>query len=314
VGGNENGQLGHGSVEARLVPAPVEGLEGVRAIAAAADHTLAVTQSGDLFFWGRALLLDQTEGPEGPEVWYGPALFRPTIVEGFGEVRVRRVCVCADADADEGSVFAIGEDGELFSWGTGRDGQLGHGDGRNQPSPKRVEALRGVRVSGVTNGSWRALALTEDGQVHAWGGDEGQAEWGIRPVERELLPKPVEALRGVRVGGIAAALGCSYAVADTGQVWSWERRRVTPISTDHGEQADSVLLEPIEAMWGFKVDAVITGDFHTLALADDGSVYAWGDMDAAISGALGLRPLVTQAERTDPTPRRIPTLRVGCGD
>jgi hypothetical protein len=39
-------------------------------------------------------------------------------------------------------------------------------------------------------------------------------------VERELLPKPVEALRGVRVSSVAAAEWRSYAAADTGELWA----------------------------------------------------------------------------------------------
>jgi hypothetical protein len=38
--------------------------------------------------------------------------------------------------------------------------------------------------------------------------------------EWKLLPKPVEAIWGVRVGSIAAAGWRSYAVADTGAVWA----------------------------------------------------------------------------------------------
>jgi hypothetical protein len=40
-------------------------------------------------------------------------------------------------------------------------------------------------------------------------------------VERELLTKPIEALRGVRVGSVAVAIYNSYAVADTGELWAW---------------------------------------------------------------------------------------------
>jgi hypothetical protein len=41
--------------------------------------------------------------------------------------------------------------------------------------------------------------------VYAWGENEERAFLGNPHVARELLPKPVEALRGVRVGSIAAA-------------------------------------------------------------------------------------------------------------
>jgi alpha-tubulin suppressor-like RCC1 family protein len=56
----------------------------------------------------------------------------------------------------------------------------------------------------------------------------------------------------------------------------------------------------------------VAASFH-LALADDGSVYAWGDKMAAASGALGLGTSVSDAGLRVPTPQRIPELRVACG-
>jgi alpha-tubulin suppressor-like RCC1 family protein len=61
---------------------------------------------------------------------------------------------------------------------------------------------------------------------------------------------------------------------------------------------------------GTKVDAVAAGERHTLALADDGSVYACGNRRAAELGALGLGPSVRDAGRDVPTPQRIPALRL----
>lgn len=71
---------------------------------------------------------------------------------GFDGVRVRRVC------AGKSVYFSIGEAGELVLGGTVKMSFLAtpHPDTQNQPSPKRVEALRGVRVSAASrsgNGS-----------------------------------------------------------------------------------------------------------------------------------------------------------------
>jgi hypothetical protein len=56
--------------------------------------------------------------------------------------------------------------------------------------------------------------------VYAWGVNVDRALLGNPRIERELLPKPVEALRGVRVGSIAVAGHRSYALSDTGKVWA----------------------------------------------------------------------------------------------
>jgi alpha-tubulin suppressor-like RCC1 family protein len=91
---------------------------------------------------------------------------QPTTVRGFEGVRVRCVTACWSA------AYAIGENGELFSWGRADCGRLGHGDRpdtRDQPFPKRVEALRDVRVCDASAGAYHAVALTENGLVYAWG-------------------------------------------------------------------------------------------------------------------------------------------------
>jgi alpha-tubulin suppressor-like RCC1 family protein len=58
-----------------------------------------------------------------------------------------------------------------------------------------------------------------------------------------------------------------------------------------------------------KVDAVAAGDRHTLAVADIGSVYAWGT-DFAQQGVLGLGPSVSDGRKAVTTPQRIPELRL----
>jgi hypothetical protein len=187
-GKNNHEQLGHGDRRARHAPGLVEGLDSMCGVVSDSDHAHAVTQSGTVFSWGRAL---QPVQPRGKDA------LRPTVVEGFDRVRVRRVC------ASIGTVFAMGEAGELFSWGHGFYGQLGHGDEQLQPSPKRVEALRGVWVSAASVAWHHALGLAEDGRVYAWG-KPGPIVLNDPLVTSALLPKPVEALRGVRVGSIAA--------------------------------------------------------------------------------------------------------------
>jgi alpha-tubulin suppressor-like RCC1 family protein len=295
-GKNDNGQLGQGDKLNRPLPTLVEVLEAVCSIGTTCDSCVAVTQSGDVFSWGQSFELS------------APDLLRPVLVKGLMEgVRVRRVCV------GSGSVFAIGENGEVSSWGYNGFGCLGHGDELVQDSPKRVEALRGVRVSSVAVARGHALALAEDGLVYAWGENFLGSLLGNSHVERDLLPKPVEALRGVRLNSIAAAHLRSYAVADTGELWTWGCNRDGDSPLGHAEQTNCPVPKPIESLRGVKVDAVAAGNQHTLAMADDGSVYVWGNVSAAESGALGIGPSSGVTRKNVRKPRRVPVLRVACG-
>jgi len=67
--------------------------------------------------------------------------------------------------------------GDLYTWGKGRYGRLGHSDSEDQLKPKLVEALQGHRVVDVACGSGDAqtLCLTDDDTVWSWGdGDYGK--------------------------------------------------------------------------------------------------------------------------------------------
>jgi alpha-tubulin suppressor-like RCC1 family protein len=122
-GFNAKEQLGHGHTFPTASPEPVWRI--ARGVAAAGARSFAVSQSGAVFSWGESFWPDTQD------------VLRPTIVEGFGGVRVR--CMSAEFYV----AFAIGEDGELFSWGRSVY-ILGHGDEQDQPSPKRFQARCGV--------------------------------------------------------------------------------------------------------------------------------------------------------------------------
>lgn len=197
---------------------------------------------------------------------------RPVIFEGFEGLRMRQVLVHIL------NAFAVGEDGELFAWG---ECALGHGDEQEQPSPKRVEALRGVPVSSIACAFGNAFALADDGLVYAMGGNVGHRPVLGKPYGEERLPKLVEALRGVRVGSIAVQAHRCYAVGVTGELWAWgddrgEAGGSIPLGHGNGEQVYYPVPELIESLRGVKVDAVVTGQLNAFVLADDGSVYAWG--------------------------------------
>ena len=96
---------------------------------------------------------------------------KPRLVEALKAKRVRDVACGSSHSA------AITSSGELYTWGCGEYGRLGHGDNITQLRPKQVKALAGQRVIQVACGSRDAqtLALTDEGLVYSWGdGDFGK--------------------------------------------------------------------------------------------------------------------------------------------
>jgi hypothetical protein len=303
-GSNEYAQLGHGDSIIRVSPAPIDTLEEIQTIDAACEYSLAVTRSGEVIHWGHFWSGDSQPGH--------PDVLLPTTIQGFGRVRVRRV------RAGSCAAFAIGEDAEVFSWGESECARLGHGNAADQPVPKRVEALRGVRVSSVGVGDCHALALTEEGVVYAWGGNSWPCPDGSVV---DSLPKPIETLRGMKVVSIGTAGMRSFAITDTGELWAWGLDSKEDVQLGHGERARCPLPKPIQTLRqaGIKVDAVCAGETHALALADDGSVYAWGGDEVMLWGVPGLLGMPVPRDDRDfcympvLTPKLIPRLHVAGG-
>ena len=69
--------------------------------------------------------------------------------------------------------------GEVFAWGKGEYGKLGHGDENNQKTPKRVEALISVEAKQISCVWYHTAVCTEDGRVYTFGlGRYGQVGHG----------------------------------------------------------------------------------------------------------------------------------------
>ena len=82
------------------------------------------------------------------------------------------------------------EGGEVYTFGSGEQGRLGHGGTERELVPRVVEALAGKKVVGAAAGVRHTVVWTEGGEVSTFGhrcygalGHEGE--------EIELVPRVV---------------------------------------------------------------------------------------------------------------------------
>jgi hypothetical protein len=129
-GCGRRGQLGLGDKEPRCVPTPLDTLaRKVAQVAAGAFHTLLLLTAGTMYACGSGKQL-------GLGVYTGSGdTAVPTLVAHLAKRRMRAVA--------SGAVFsmAVSNEGEVFAWGIGRDGQLGLGDRRDRLVPTLVSSL-----------------------------------------------------------------------------------------------------------------------------------------------------------------------------
>lgn len=78
----------------------------------------------------------------------------------------------------------------LFDRGKGDYYRLGHGSDSHVRRPQKIVALRGVRITEIAAGSLHCIALSDRGDVYAWGdNDEGQV--GDSTTTAQTKPKLV---------------------------------------------------------------------------------------------------------------------------
>lgn len=64
-----------------------------------------------------------------------------------------------------GHTVVLTTDGEIFTWGRGDDGRLGHGGTGWKYVPRLCQSLTGYVVTAVTCGSYHTAAVTSAGDL-----------------------------------------------------------------------------------------------------------------------------------------------------
>ena len=167
-GTNDVGQLGLGDTEWHNEFTVVPGLWGVVDIDAVSNRSTVVTAEGRVYAWGGEYETNIDEDE------YDTQVLEPTEITGGG---IEEAGVVQVASGGEHSM-ALTAAGDLYTWGLGNEGQLGHGMRVNLAVPKVVDGIGGV-VVGISCGYGHSLVATAGGRVLAFGrGREGQLGLG----------------------------------------------------------------------------------------------------------------------------------------
>jgi len=180
--------------------------------------------------------------------------------------------------------IAIGIGGNLISWGSNDDGQLGAGLVKDNVLIGVSDDLGNVLLGivKVVAGAKHSLALTQDGRVIAWGKNSAGQLGDGTDLSRSFV-KITEAASEVELSNvidIAAGKEHSLAVKSDGTVFAWGSNNAGQIGA--GEKLE--YLTPVIVPGVFDTVAIAAGDRFSLALISDGSLYAWGVNDV---GQLG---------------------------
>ena len=236
-------------------------LDGVVAISAGQNHTVALKPSGTVVAWGYngdgRIFKGATDVPRGLNDvvsvsaggGYTLALKQDGTVVDWGEPNIGNrgenslpTALGSQTDVaavSAGAYHALGltKAGGVFAWGNNTLGQC------NIPTSVTASRIAAVAAGGASGGS---LVLTNQGTLVKW-----PSYIGIAPMPAGLQ----------NVVAIASGASFSLALKQDGTVVAWGYNDNGEISVPTGLNG---------------VVAIAAGDYHALALKQDGRVVAWG--------------------------------------
>jgi regulator of chromosome condensation len=217
-------------------------------------------------------------------------------------------------------VVALTKDNKILTWGVNDNGALGRdtsgaevlrdidagsdSDSEDDPTgglndkeatPTAISDVyfpEGTRFVEVAAGDSCSFALTTEGTVYGWGtfrknegvlGFSKNIETAWRPVHLDMIKK---------VTDIACGSNHVVAITQDNRVWAWGSGQQNQLGRRVIERKLAESLMP--NLVGFhdpsfkkasrKMVKIACGDYHSLAIADDGHVWAWGANNYAETG------------------------------
>lgn len=285
-----------GSAESRLglgedrsshaEPTRVGELNVWTSVAAGKSHSCALRDDGSLWCWGGA------SGGAG----HGDYTDRhvPTRVEG---------ALWTSVTAAWDTTCGLQQNGALWCWGHSSGGELGQGDERGQLTPKQVGDALGWRSVAIglestcavkadktlscwgkdsigTETGWGTVfpskgrhgcATREDQSLWCWGGG-GDGVLGLGDSERRAEPTRVAG--GTRWSSGATGLAHTCAIDADAALWCWgsgEGGRLG-LGRSSGDKASPTTIETSRT-----VKQIAAGEAHGCFVANDGTLWCWGD-------------------------------------
>ncbi|GJQ09525.1 hypothetical protein GpartN1_g1316.t1 [Galdieria partita] len=211
------------------------------------------------------------------------SVYRPKIVASLQNKSIR------DVACGQGFTLFVTRQGQVYSSGVGRYGQLGLG------SLKEVEGITVIdsipeRVITCAAGDRHSLFVTEQGHLYTCGyGKRGELGLGTT-CRRIETPQLIESLarEDERIIKVAAGHGFSVALSESGKVYSFGSANDGHLG--HGEVPGGIFLwEPfhshrhmetsprlIRALEKEQMEYISCGSGHVFAINKEGVAFGWG--------------------------------------
>lgn len=129
-------------------------------VACGSCHTAALDIDGKMYYWGRSLYPKESVS----RFAHKSEPFKVDTVKGTRFLKVV---------AGTGHSLALDSKGNIWSWGEGIHGQLGHGVLDNEYYPRMIETIQGLRFIDIAAGGQHSVGLLPNETSIIWGKNQG---------------------------------------------------------------------------------------------------------------------------------------------
>jgi len=257
-GYNANGQLGLGTTTSQLAPTQVGTGTTWAGVSAGQICSLAIRTDGTLWAWG-----DNQNGQLG--------------VSGSSSqlvpVQVGTATNWRSVSVGYYHVLALKTDGTLWAWGSNLQGQLGTGGSLSAPQLTPQQVGTATTWASISAGENHSLAIRQDGTLWSWGNDSyGQLGQGGGSQFGSYTPYKVGTDTDWR--SVDAGAAHSLALKTTGTLWGWGNNTNGQVGT--GGTGNNLLV-PTQIGTTTTWRSISAGRFHSVAIRQDGTLWAWGN-------------------------------------
>ena len=280
-GYNAEGELGIGNTAESSVPVAIDRsgvLAGktVVAVAAGAQHSLALCSDGTVAAWG-----SNASGQLGNSSTTDSLV--PVLVGTTGTALEGRQVAGISAGDYHSLVFCT--DGSAVSWGNNTSGQLGDNTAPAQ-SNKPVfvatvgTALEGKMVVAAAASRYHNLVLCSDGTMAAWGNNQS-GQLGNNSTVSSNVPVAVVTtgtlLAGKSIVSVVVGVSHSMALCADGTLATWGSNTLSQLGSTGGSKSVPSAVNVAGVLASRTVSSIAAGGSFSQAVCTDGSLVMWGD-------------------------------------